>query len=238
MNGFDEDARRLGELRRQARVLTSGVFGMRGDAELSRIVEHAAKATRFPFAAVSIVDRSRLWLAVAYGFDPREFTRPDSFCDAAIQVPGFAPLCVADAWREQRFKFAPAVIEMNVRAYYAAPLLTSDGLALGTLCLLDQKPRTVGADGLDTLQTLAGDASAVINRESNVMAYAEYAIAELSSRLRFAMAERDEETVAVLDAELRRLEASMEPQWRSSETAEVAAAGHARSNESTSFTSY
>ncbi|WP_066798607.1 hypothetical protein [Sphingomonas soli] len=63
----------------------------------------AAKAAGFPFAAVSVVDRSRLWLAVSYGFDPREFTRPDSFCDAAIQVPGFAPLCVADAWTEPRF---------------------------------------------------------------------------------------------------------------------------------------
>ncbi|MET3725817.1 GAF domain-containing protein [Sphingomonas trueperi] len=204
------------ELRRQARVLTSGVFGMRGDAELSQIVEDAAKATRFPFAAVSIVDRSRLWLAVAYGFDPREFDRPDSFCDAAIKVPGFAPLCVADAWQEQRFQFAPAVIEMNVRAYYAAPLVTSDGLALGTLCLLDQKPRKVGADALDTLRTFAGNASAVIDRESNAVAYAEFAIAELSSRIRFAMAERDEETVGALDAELRRLEATLEPNWQSS----------------------
>ncbi|MET3712700.1 GAF domain-containing protein [Sphingomonas trueperi] len=213
---IESDPRRLIELRRQARVLTSGVFGMRGDAELSQIVEQAAKATRFPFAAVSIVDRSRLWLAVAYGFDPREFDRPDSFCDAAIKVPGFAPLCVADAWQEQRFKFAPAVIEMNVRAYYAAPLVTNDGLALGTLCLLDQKPRTVGSDALQTLRTLAGNASVVINRESNAVAYAEFAIAELSSRIRFAMAERDEETVAALDAELRRLEATLEPNWESS----------------------
>lgn len=232
--GCEEDARHLSELRRQARVLTSGVFGMRGDAELSRIVEHAAQATLFPFAAVSIVDRSRLWLAVTYGFDPREFTRPDSFCDAAIQVPGFAPLCVADAWREQRFKFAPAVIEMNVRAYYAAPLVTQDGLALGTLCLLDQKPRTIGSDALETLRTLAGNASAVINREANAVAYAEYAIAELSSRIRFAMAERDEETVAVLDAELRRLEATLEPQWRSLE----GAGGDAGGGDSTGVTSH
>ncbi len=131
------------ELRRQTRVLTSGVFGMQGDAELSQIVEQAASETEFPYAAVSIVDRSRLWLAVAYGFDPREFTRPDRFCDAAIQVPGFAPLCVADGWAEPRFKFAPAVIEVNERAYYGAPLVTSDGFALGTLCLLDQKPRRI-----------------------------------------------------------------------------------------------
>jgi GAF domain-containing protein len=224
---IDSDPRHLIELRRQARVLTSGVFGMRGDAELSQIVEQAAKATRFPFAAVSIVDRSRLWLAVAYGFDPREFDRPDSFCDAAIKVPGFAPLCVADAWQEQRFKFAPAVIEMNVRAYYAAPLVTNDGLALGTLCLLDQKPRTVGSDALETLRTLAGNASVVINRESNAVAYAEFAIAELSSRIRFAMAERDEETVAALDAELRRLEATLEPNWESSAVHASGATGDA-----------
>lgn len=232
------DTERLQELRRQARVLTSGVFGMRGDAELSQIVEQAAQATRFPFAAVSIVDRSRLWLAVAYGFDPREFTRPDSFCDAAIQVPGFAPLCVADAWREQRFKFAPAVIEMNVRAYYAAPLVTQDGLALGTLCLLDQKPRTVDTDALETLRTLAGNASAVINRESNAIAYAEFAIAELSSRMRFAMAERDEETIAILDAELRRLEATLEPHWHSSDDVGAQAVGNSGGDNSSRLTSH
>ncbi|GEM_PF-971170 len=204
----------LSELRRQARVLTSGVFGMRGDAELSCIVEQAATETGFPFAAVSIVDRSRLWLAVAYGFDPREFTRPDSFCDAAIQIPGFAPLCVADAWREPRFKFAPAVIEMNVRAYYAAPLVTSDGYALGTLCLLDQKPRTVNAAGLARLVALAGNASTVINRVPNAVAHAEYAIDELCTRMRFAIADEDDEAVAVLDQELRLFEAKLELHWQ------------------------
>lgn len=227
VDGLGGGASRSSELRRQARVLSSGVFGMRGDAALSDIVQQAAAATRFPFAAVSIVDRSRLWLAVAYGFDPREFTRPDSFCDAAIRVPGFAPLCVADAWQEQRFKFAPAVIEMNVRAYYAAPLITNDGLALGTLCLLDQKPRNMDAEALSTLAGLARDASAVIGRETNAVAHAEFAIAELSARIRFAMAEQDEETVSILDAELRRLEAMLEPHWedRASPTADESGSG-------------
>ncbi|WP_157084553.1 GAF domain-containing protein [Sphingomonas pituitosa] len=208
-------AQTLSELPRQARVLTSGVFGMRGDAELSRIVEQAAAETGFPFAAVSIVDRSRLWLAVAYEFDPREFTRPDSFCDAAIQIPGFAPLCVADAWREPRFKFAPAVIEMNVRACYAAPPVTSDGFALGTLCLLDQKPRNVGAAALERLVSLAGNASAVIDRVPNAVAHAEYAIAELCSRMRFAVADEDDALVAVLDEELRLFETKLKLHWQS-----------------------
>lgn len=230
--GCGNDVPRSSELRRQARVLSSGVFGMRGDEELSEIVKQAATDTRFPFAAVSIVDRTRLWLAVAYGFDPREFTRPDSFCDAAIRMPDFAPLCVADAWQEQRFKFAPAVIEMSVRAYYAAPLVTRDGLALGTLCLLDQKPRRVDADALDRLSALARDASAVIGREANMVAYAEFSIAELSSRMRFAMAQQDEEAVAILDAELRRLEARLEPQWEDRASPAAERGGNARTEAS------
>ncbi|MBB5710818.1 GAF domain-containing protein [Sphingomonas xinjiangensis] len=209
----DSSRKRLAEARRQARVLTSGVFGMRGDAELCKIVEEAATAMRFPYAAVSIVDRSRLWLAVAYGFDPREFLRPDSFCDAAIQLPGFAPLCVSDAWREPRFKFAPAVVEMDVRAYYAAPMVTDDGFALGTLCVLDQKPRTIDETALALLTRLATDATAVIDRESNAMAHAEYAIGELVTRIRFAVADEDEELATLLDEELRQLEAKMKPDW-------------------------
>lgn len=207
--GWDEPA----ELRRQARVLTSGVLGMEGDAELSQIVARVAAQTDFPFAAVSIVDRSRLWLAVAYGFDPREFARPDSFCDAAIKVPGLAPLCVPDAWREPRFKFAPAVIEMNVRAYYAAPLVTADGYALGTLCLLDQKPRTVDANGLERLASLAGEAAAVIDREANALAYAQCAVTELCARIRLAVSRNNDAEVALLDEELRRLEAKLKPDW-------------------------
>lgn len=206
---------RLREIRRQVRVLTSGVLGMRGDAELCRIVEQVAAVSDFPFAAVSIVDRTRLWLAVAYGFDPREFARPDSFCDAAIQMPGFSPLCVPDAWQERRFEFAPAVLEMNVRAYYAAPLVTGDGLALGTLCLFDQKPRTVDNATLDLLQSLAVRASKVIDREPNAMAYVQFAANELCTRIRFAVADQDDAQVAILDAELRRLEKKLTPQWRS-----------------------
>ncbi|MHA6718728.1 GAF domain-containing protein [Sphingomonas sp. RS6] len=212
---FNNSDERLAEVRRQTRVLTSGVLGMRGDAELSEIVTEAATAMRFPFAAVSIVDHSQLWLAATYGFDPREFARPDSFCDAAIQVPGFKPLCVADAWGEPRFKFAPAVVEMNVRAYYAAPLVTSDGFALGTLCLLDQTPRTMDAAGLRRLVALASNATAVIDREPNAVAYAQLAIAELCSRISFAIADKDDAKVALLDGELRRLEAKLKGEWQS-----------------------
>jgi GAF domain-containing protein len=204
----------LAELRRQARVLTSGVFGMSGDAELSQIVERVAAETGFPFSAVSIVDRSTLWLAVAYGFDPREFARPDSFCDAAIGVRNYAPLCVPDAWHEPRFKFAPAVLEMNVRAYFAAPLVTSDGFALGTLCLLDQKPRTMDANGLELLKSLASQATEVIEREANALAYTKHAMAELSTRIRFAVADQNDSEVAVLDEELRRMEAKFGTHWK------------------------
>jgi hypothetical protein len=96
-----------------------------------------------------------------------------------------------------------------------APLVTSDGFALGTLCLLDQKPRTVDATDLDLLASLASNATSVIDREPNALAHAQHAIAELSDRIRFAIAEEDDATVAVLDEELRRFEAKLKPHWRS-----------------------
>lgn len=206
-------SRDLMEQRRQSRVLTSGVFGMRGESDLSWIVQQAAEPTNFPLAAVSIVDAKRLWLAVAYGFDPREFDRPDSFCDAAIQTPS-VPLCVKDAWQEPRFAYAPAVLEMGVRAYYAAPLVTSDGFALGTLCVLDQKPRHDMDDAkLAALVALAASAVAVIERAPNAVAYAEFSIAELCSRIGHAVANDDEALVGVLDDELQRLEAQVGRRW-------------------------
>lgn len=207
------DLQLINEVRREARVITGGVLGMSGDEELSQIAERAATATNFPFSAVSIVDHKRLWLAVAYGFDPREFARPNSFCDAAIQVPGYAPLCVADAWEESRFRFAPAVIEMNVRAYYAAPLVTGEGFALGTLCLLDTVPRTIDANGLDQLKSCARHAIQVIDRETNARAYAQRAINELCARIRLAIEDNDHARVKLLDEELRLLDAKLQSDW-------------------------
>lgn len=215
MMGHEWAPKDMKEQRRQARVLTSGVFGMRGDKELTQIVEKAALAAKFPFAAVSIVDRRRLWLAVAYGFDPREFDRPDSFCDAAIKAPGCIPLCVGDAWQEPRFSFAPAVLEMGVRSYYAAPLVTRDGFSLGTLCLLDQQPRhDMDEDRLASLIASAHAAVAVIERAPNAIAYSDIAIEELCSRIGYAVANEDEALVAVLDDELRRLELQVGRSWR------------------------
>ncbi|WP_369404248.1 GAF domain-containing protein [Sphingomonas soli] len=104
---------------------------------------------------------------------------------------------------------------MNVRAYYAAPLVSSGGHALGTLCLLDQKPRTADLGTLELLSSLAADAAAVIGRERNALAYSEHAIAELCTRIRFAIGEQNDAEVAILDAELRRLEAKLNPQWQS-----------------------
>lgn len=202
------------ELRRQVRVLTSGVLGLAGNGELTRIIEEAAAEVGFPFAAISVVDRTRLWLAVAYGFDPREFARPHSFCDAAISIPDRSPLRVVDAWKEPRFRFAPAVLEMGVRAYYAAPLLTQDGYALGTLCLLDQEPRWEVSDAdMAKLVDLAGEASSVIAMRCNARALADSVIAELCVRLDKAIAENDEVAIETLDLEIRRLDTTDPEEW-------------------------
>lgn len=128
------------ELRQRA-VDASGVTGRSANLQFQRIVEHAASIASTPIAAISIVDRSRQWLAAKIGVDVQETPRSESFCAFAILRPG-EPLIVSDAMRDPRFAKNPAVTGAPyVRFYAGIPLVDQAGFALGALCVADDKPR-------------------------------------------------------------------------------------------------
>ncbi|HVU04455.1 MAG TPA: sensor domain-containing diguanylate cyclase [Polyangiaceae bacterium] len=126
------------------------------DAEIpfDRITRIAARLFDVPVALVTLVDEHRQWFKSCIGVKFRETHRDDSFCAHAILAPG--PLVVADAREDPRFSDNALVRgDPFIRFYAGSPLVSSDGHPLGTLCVIDQKPRTATAEELQVLSDLS-----------------------------------------------------------------------------------
>lgn len=115
----------------------------------------AAEVCGTPMALISLIDTQRQWFKSKLGMAPRETPRELSFCAHAILEPDQV-MEVGDTHQDGRFVGNALVTgEPQIRFYAGAPLLTSDGIALGTLCVLDRTPRRLSVAERDALQALA-----------------------------------------------------------------------------------
>jgi GAF domain-containing protein len=93
-----------------------------------------------PFALVSLVDHDRQWLKASHGFELENAHRDVSFCSHAILNSHV--MVVPDTLLDDRFADHPSVVERpRIRFYAGYPLRTADAYRVGTLCILDTKPR-------------------------------------------------------------------------------------------------
>lgn len=119
-----------------------------------RITRLAAQILNVPIALVSLVDTDRQWFKSRVGLEATETPREVAFCAHAIMQT--APMIVPDAMQDVRFKSNPLVTgDPNIRFYAGVPLRTAGGLAIGTLCAIDSKPRLLSADETNILIDLA-----------------------------------------------------------------------------------
>ncbi|KAB7764851.1 sensor domain-containing diguanylate cyclase [Xanthomonas maliensis] len=115
----------------------------------------AANVCATPMALISLVDAQRQWFKARVGMQPAETPRELSFCAHALLAPDQV-LEVNDARSDPRFADNALVTGApHIRFYAGAPLVTADGHALGTLCVLDQQPRRLSAAERTALQALA-----------------------------------------------------------------------------------
>lgn len=118
----------------------------------------AARLCDTPIALVSLVDKDRQWFKSKVGVDVEQTPREQAFCGYAIL--GDEPLIIQNATQDPRTVDNPLVTEAPaIRFYAGVPLRLSTGEALGTLCVIDLKPRTLTDDQLSDLCALAGQAS-------------------------------------------------------------------------------
>ena len=107
-----------------------------------------------PISLVTLVDSERQWFKARVNFDGQETPREEAFCAHAIL--GKDLLVVPDASADRRFAANPMVAgKTGIRFYAGAPLITSDGFAIGTLCVMDRKPRTLTPGQEEALRALS-----------------------------------------------------------------------------------
>ena len=128
------------------------------DSEIEEIYEDvtklAAEICGTPIALISLVDSDRLWFKSKFGFSASETDRRVGFCSQAIQQDRV--LVVRDAISDPKFSNNPFVISNpNIRFYAGAPLKAPCGSILGTLCVIDNKPRELTDQQYNTLTVLA-----------------------------------------------------------------------------------
>lgn len=124
------------------------------EERFDRLTRMAKRMFGVPISLVSIVDAERQWFKSAQGIDATETPREISFCGHAIL--GDEVFMVPDASEDERFADNPLVTGgPSIRFYAGCPLKVMNGSRLGTLCLIDRKPRRLDADDLALLQDLA-----------------------------------------------------------------------------------
>ena len=137
------------------------ILGSKPEEVYDNITRIAALACNVPIALISLVDRERQWFKSRVGLDAQETPREHAFCAHAIY--GDQVMVVEDASQDARFADNPLVTGApNIRFYAGAPLITRDGHALGTLCVIGDEPRTISAQETRVLEALAQQAMTLL----------------------------------------------------------------------------
>ncbi|RYF98274.1 MAG: GAF domain-containing protein, partial [Caulobacteraceae bacterium] len=147
----------MDEAQRLATVRSLRAIGAPPAPAIEGAVRLAAGLMNCPIALVTLIEDEVQWFKASLGVDGCSTSREDSFCTHALNLPAHDVMVVEDATLDPRFINNPNVTgEMNVRFYAGALLTASDGAALGTLCVIDTRPRPrPGEAQLDQLKDLA-----------------------------------------------------------------------------------
>lgn len=123
------------------------------EERFDRVVAFASQEFDVPIALVSLVDRNRQWFKARVGLQACETSRDISFCGHALEEP--QPLVIPDALADPRFADNPLVLGAPfIRFYAGAPLRLPGSAVVGTLCLIDTRPRQLDRTDLAILGSL------------------------------------------------------------------------------------
>lgn len=126
-----------------------------GEQEFDDLTMIASEICGTPISLISLVDQERQWFKSKVGLNATETPRNISFCGHAINEPNTI-FEINDAHKDERFHDSPLVTgNPKIRFYAGVPLVTDEGEALGTLCVIDQKPKVLNDSQRRTLEALS-----------------------------------------------------------------------------------
>jgi GAF domain-containing protein len=159
-DGEDPVTRAVTDAKRLAALDRTGLMDTGPDARFDGLTRVAAKAMHAPVALVSLVAEDRQFFKSSVGMikepwaSQRGTPLSHSFCKHA--VASRRPLVVDDAREDPVLRDNPAIEDLDVIAYAGIPLIGADGEALGTLCVIDHRPRHWKGDETALLEEIAG----------------------------------------------------------------------------------
>ncbi|MDO3640472.1 PAS domain S-box protein [Mucilaginibacter sp. L3T2-6] len=131
------------------------------ETEFDRLTKLASIICETPISAVSLIDIDRQWFKSSVGLSSKQTPREQAFC--AHTIIDESILEVKDATADNRFKNNPLVTgSPDIRFYAGAPLIDPQGYALGSLCVIDTKPKALTDKQKQVLSLLADEAIALI----------------------------------------------------------------------------
>jgi diguanylate cyclase (GGDEF)-like protein/PAS domain S-box-containing protein len=138
------------------------------EAALDRVTRLVAQVLNVPIALISLVDQDRQWFKSRVGLEAVELPREVAFCAHAILET--SELVIPDAIEDERFCGNQLVTgDPHIRFYAGVPIRTSSGFAVGTLCAIDARPRTLTPAELAILHDLADIVSREMQLRENLM---------------------------------------------------------------------
>ncbi|GAA0501058.1 sensor histidine kinase [Paractinoplanes deccanensis] len=159
------------EIDRLAALYALDILDSAPEQDFDDIVALASNVCGTPMSLVSLVDTDRQWFKARVGTEATETDREVSFCAHAIL--GRDLLVVPDATKDSRFADNPTVTAGDgIRFYAGAPLVTTDGYALGTLCVIDNEPRSLDVEQLQALRALARQVTSQMELRRHAIALA------------------------------------------------------------------
>ena len=157
----------IDEIQRLEALHRYGILDTSREAEFDDLTRLAAYICEAPIAVVNFIDTDRQWFKSEIGLGVSETSRDISICTHTIRRKDI--FIVPDLSKDERFVHNPLVTgEPFIRFYAGVPLVTADGYALGTICVLDTKPRELDEARKVALHGLARQVMALLELRRSI----------------------------------------------------------------------
>lgn len=153
-NSSDNHTLPVEEVRRLEALESVGIMDTPPDDRFDRLARIAKHCFDVPIVLITFISEERQWFKSHLGISESEGPRAASFCTHTIEEDRI--LYIPDATKDPQFLDNPMVSgEFHLRFYAGAPIRTPDGYRIGTLCLVDTKPKTLSAEDFNTFREIA-----------------------------------------------------------------------------------